>query len=253
MEFGFKKVSEINANNSNVAGNYGKFGLNEATLSKFDYVAYGGKDPNVQQDALDVSFKVGEKDFNHRIFPARVFGNTDVNSASYKEELAKSQDQVISSISQIVEAIVPSATIEQALAATKPSSFKDYVELMARLIKGVANWDKKPLHLFLNWQAKPSENQQKTYLEVPRQNILKFNNSIYVTSKLEGTWTEDRTDDKLVYKNASGEKHPISRDKWFMTQTAYAKRIDLTSNTTGQSTSGEFSDAATPVEEREDW
>ena len=41
MEFGFKKVSEINANNSNVAGNYGKFGLNEATLSKFDYVAYG--------------------------------------------------------------------------------------------------------------------------------------------------------------------------------------------------------------------
>ena len=249
MEFGFTKVSDINANN-NTGGNYGKFGLNEATLVKFDYVAHGGKDPNVQQDALDVTFKVGEKDFNHRIFPARVFGNTDVNSDAYKEELKASQKQVVLAISQIVEALVPPAQIEQALAATKPASFKDYVELMSRLIKGVPSWNTKSLHLFLNWQGKPGEGQQKTFLEVPRQTILKFNNSIYVTAKLDGTWDEDKTDGKLVYKNASGVKHPINRDKWFMEKTKFANRIDLTSNTTGNAPDNEFS---TPVEEKEDW
>ena len=250
MEFGFKKVSDINANNSNVGGNYGKFGLNEATLVKFDYVAHGGKDPNVQQDALDVTFKVGEKEFNHRIFPARVFGNTDVNSDAYKEELKKSQEKLITAVSQIVESIVRATTVEQALTAAKPTSFKDYVEVMSRVIRNTPNWTSKPLHLFLNWQNKPSESQQKAYLEVPRQNILQFNNSIYITSKLEGTWTEDKTDGKLVYKNASGDKHPISRDKWFMEKTNYANRVDLTSNTTGHTPSDEFS---TPVEEKEEW
>lgn len=223
MNFEFKSIND--APESTGGGSYGKFGMNTATLTKFEYTDAGGSG-GAAQDALLVTFKVGEADFNYRIFPPKVFGNMDVNSEEYKTALKKAEGQVSTAISQITEAIVDNNLIVQTLQASKPTTFKDFVLVMERLIKNTANWDKKELDLFLNWQAKPGTNQNKTFLEVPRQTILNFSNSIFVTSKQAGPWTEDTTDGKLVYRNSQGDLHPIKRDKWFMSQN-YAKRVDL--------------------------
>lgn len=222
MNFEFKSINDVAPS---TGGAYGRFGKNDATLTKFEYTDAGGAS-GASQDALLVTFKVGEADFNYRIFPPKVFGSMDVNSEEYKAALKKAEDQVSTAISQITEAIVDPSLIISTLNASKPNSFKDYVQVMERLIKNTANWDKKELDLFLNWQKTPGTNQNKTFLEVPRQTILNYSNSIFVTAKKSGTWTEDTTDGKLLYKNESGEIHPIKRDKWFMSQN-YAKRVDL--------------------------
>ena len=222
MNFEFKSIKDAP---ESTGGAYGRFGKNDAILTKFEYTDAGGAS-GASQDALLVTFKVGEADFNYRIFPPKVFGSMDANSEEYRTALKKAEDQVSTAISQITESIVDANLIVSTLQSTKPTTFKDYVQTMERLIKNTANWDKKELDLFLNWQGKPGTNQNKTFLEVPRQTILNFSNSIFVTAKQPGTWTEDTDGGKLVYKNEAGAQHPIKRDAWFMKQN-YAKRVDL--------------------------
>ena len=241
MNFEFKSINDAPVS---TGGAYGRFGKNDAVLTKFEYTDAGGAS-GATQDALLVTFKVGEADFNYRIFPPKVFGSMDVNSEEYKVALKKAEDQVSTAISQITESIVDNNLIVQAMQASKPSTFKEYVQVMERLIKNTANWDKKELDLFLNWQKAPGTNQNKTFLEVPRQTILNFSNSIFVTAKQAGTWTEDNTDGKLVYRNAEGNLHPIKRDKWFMSQN-YAKRVDLEKDNAP-------TEGATNSQVKEDW
>lgn len=241
MNFEFKSIKDAP---ESTGGSYGRFGLNAATLSKFEYTDAGGAG-GATQDALLVTFKVGEADFNYRIFPPKVYGTLDPNSEEYKVALKKAEGQVSTAISQITESIVDNTLIAQAVQAAKPTTFKDFVQVMERLIKNTANWDKKELDLFLNWQAKPGTNQNKTFLEVPRQTILNFSNSIFVTSKQAGSWTEDRTEGKLVYRNTEGNLHPIKRDKWFMGQN-YAKRVDLEKENAP-------TEESTSAQPKEDW
>ena len=221
MDFNFKSINDVQASNSNAGGNYGRFGMNTAKLEKFEYVNAN------ESEALQLTFKVGDAEYNHRIFPAKVFNQTlSPGTEEYITALGRAQEQMQVAVSQVVEAIVNKDLIVNALGAAKPTTFKGYIEVMERLVKNTANWNTKELDLFLNWQRAPGANQNKTFLEVPRQLILNFRNSIFVTAKQPGTWTESREGDKLVYKNESGVIHPIQRDAWFMKQN-YAKRIDL--------------------------
>lgn len=242
MDFNFKSINDVQASNSNAGGgNYGKFGMNTAKLEKFEYVDTNGS------EALQLTFKVGDADYNHRIFPAKVFDQSlSPGTEEYNKALSRSQEQMQVAVSQVVEAIVNKEVIVNALNAAKPTTFKEYIQVMERLVKNTANWNTKELDLFLNWQRTPGANQNKTFLEVPRQLILNFRNSIFVTAKQPGTWTEDRGGDKLTYKNERGETHPIQRDAWFMKQN-YAKRVDLEKDNAPE-TGGN-----NPQEEKVDW
>lgn len=224
MDYGYKKVSDINTNNE--GGNYGKFGINEATLASFEYTNEAGSG-GTSGEAVDIKFKVGEKDFLWRVFPPKTFSTADPSTEEYKKSQKQAEDQFVLALSQLTEAFVNPTTIQGALLASKPTNFKDYIELMGRLIKNTPNWNQKQLDLFLQWQSKPGANQTKTYLEVPRVYNLKFGNEIYVTAKQEGNYTKDASAENLVYKNESGEKHPITRTKWWVENSANAKRINL--------------------------
>lgn len=244
MNYKFKNVSDMGTSNS--GGNYGRFGLNEATLTRFEYNGQGGSSSNPNQDVLDVTFRVGEKDFMYRIFPPKAW-STDENSEQYKKELEMSEETTSTAIFQIVQAIVPASTVEQSINTANPASFKDFIQLMERLVKAIPNWNTKPLHLFLHWQATPSEGQQKTYLEVPKVSTLKFGNAVFVVAKQEGEWSEVKDEKGLRYKKGE-ETHPISRSKWFVESSKNANRIDMSQSSPSDPTSSTFTE-----ETKEDW
>lgn len=229
MNFEFKSINDLEQASGS---SYGKFGKNDAKLIKFEYTSQGGSN-GATQDALLVTFKVEDGEYNYRVFPAKVgnWVNQDPNSEEYKKALQESQNQVQIAISQIVEAIVDRTTIQNTIVASKPTTFEQYVKLMERLIKAVPGWNNKELDLFLHWQSKLSPNQTKTYLEVPRQTDLKFGNSIFVTSKQPGVWSEFIEQGVLMYKDSSGNTHPFKRNKWYMEKSKFANRIVVEENT----------------------
>ena len=223
MNFEFKSINDLEQASGS---SYGKFGKNDAKLIKFEYTSQGGSN-GATQDALLVTFKVEDGEYNYRVFPAKVGNwiNQDPNSEEYKKALQESQNQVQIAISQIVESIVDRTTIQNAIVAAKPTTFEQYVKLMERLIKAVPGWNNKELDLFLHWQSKLSPNQTRTYLEVPRQTDLKFGNSVFVTSKQPGVWNEVIEQGVLMYKDNSGNIHPFKRNKWYMEKSKFANRI----------------------------
>lgn len=229
MNFEFKSINDLEQASGS---SYGKFGKNDAKLIKFEYTSQGGSN-GATQDALLVTFKVEDGEYNYRVFPAKVGNwiNQDPNSEEYKKALQESQNQVQIAISQIVESIVDRTIIQHAIATSKPTTFEQYVKLMERLIKAVPNWNNKELDLFLHWQSKLSPNQTRTYLEVPRQTDLKFGNSVFVTSKQPGVWNEVIEQGVLMYKDNAGNTHPFKRNKWYMEKSKFANRIVVEENT----------------------
>lgn len=223
MNFEFKSINDLEQASGS---SYGKFGKNDAKLVKFEYTSQGGSN-GATQEALLVTFKVKDGEYNYRVFPAKVGNwiNQDPNSEEYKKALQESQNQVQIAISQIVESIADRTTIQNAIVAAKPTTFEQYVKLMERLIKAVLGWNNKELDLFLHWQSKLSPNQTRTYLEVPRQTDLKFGNSVFVTSKQPGVWNEVIEQGVLMYKDNSGNIHPFKRNKWYMEKSKFANRI----------------------------
>lgn len=241
MNFEFKSINDLEQASGS---SYGKFGKNDAKLIKFEYTSQGGSN-GATQDALLVTFKVEDGEYNYRVFPAKVGNwiNQDPNSEEYKKALQESQNQVQIAISQIVESIVDRTTIQNAIVAAKPTTFEQYVKLMERLIKAVPGWNNKELDLFLHWQSKLSPNQTRTYLEVPRQTDLKFGNSVFVTSKQPGVWNEVIEQGVLMYKDNSGNIHPFKRNKWYMEKSKFANRIVV--EETAQATTNSVSEDPT--------
>ena len=118
------------------------------------------------------------------------------------------------------------------------NSFKNYAEILQRLVQGTPNWQKQPVDVFLQYQWKPSGDNDKTYLELPKN----VKQGIFITKSLGEGFTEDRTATHLRYVTAEGLAHPFKRGEWFL-NSAYAKQTDLSGGSdaaqTTMSTSGE--------------
>ncbi len=137
----------------------GKFGLNTgAFVTKFEYNPNAGSDGSAG-DAIDLTIQIGEREYRHRFFPiSKVFKDgseiTDTNSQEYKDGIAKETSQLNAMLTDIVKVFVDEETLKTAL-ATPISSFKNYAEILQRLVQSVPNWQKVPVDVFLQYQWKP--------------------------------------------------------------------------------------------------
>lgn len=209
--YGFSNTEELVSNNA------GTFGLNTgAKLVKFEFNPNAGKD-GVAQDALDIVFKIEEREFNHRLFPLQKFQDED-------DETFKKRAKVFSGcVVDIVKCFVPQDTIKTALSAPM-ADFKQFAETVVRLVKSNTNWDKTPLDLFLQYQWQIRNGSERTFLEVPRYGAS-YHGVYVVPSKGPGfKRVEDST--SLKYVNAAGEEHPFKRSEWFMNSN-FAKLQEL--------------------------
>lgn len=207
----------------------GRFGLNTgAFVTKFEYNPNAGSD-GAAGDAIDFTVQIGEREYRHRFFPiTKVFGKdgeiTDTKSEEYKEGLAKETSQLNAMLTDIVKVFVDEQTLKTAL-ATPISSFKSYAEILQRLVQSVPNWQKVPVDVFLQYQWKPSGDNDKTYLELPKN----VKHGLFITKSLGDGFKEERTSTHLRYVNEQGIQHPFKRGEWFL-GSAFANQTDLSNN-----------------------
>ena len=209
----------------------GKFGLNTgAFITKFEFNSNAGKD-GAAGDAIDLTVQVGEREYRHRFFPiTKVFAKeggeiTDVSSDAYKEALKKELDQFNAVIADVVACFIPREDLKAALATPIPT-FKDYANIVTRLVQSTPNWQKKPVDVFLQYQWAPSGDNDKTYLELPK-NVK--HGSFIVASEGVG-FKEVKTPTSLKYVKEDGTEHTFKRGEWFL-ESAFANQVNLTGGT----------------------
>ena len=207
----------------------GKFGLNTgAFITKFELNENAGKD-GAAADAIDFTVQVGEREFRHRFFPiSKVFAKgggeiTDTNSEEYKKAMASEVAQFNAVISDIVKVFVSEENLKLALQVPIPT-FKDFAKIVTRLVQATPNWQKKPVDVFLQYQWAPSGDNDKTYLELPK-NVKQ--GVFIVPSEGEG-FKEERTSTHLKYVKDDGTEHPFKRGEWFV-NSAFANQTNLAS------------------------
>ena len=207
----------------------GKFGLNSgAFVTKFEYNANAGKD-GAAGDAIDFTVQVGEREYRNRLFPvSKVYKDnneiTDTASEEYKVAFAKEMELFSAYVSDIVKCFVPVEDLKTAL-ATPIASFKDYAQIVTGLVQRSPNWNKKPVDVFLQYQYTPSGDNDRTYLELPKN--VKHGAFIVPT---EGSVTEVKTDSSLTYVKEDGTNHSFKRGQWYL-ESAFANVINLTAPT----------------------
>ena len=221
MNYGYQETDEL------VGKQGGKFGLNTGVnITKFEYNANAGSD-GAAQDAIDLTVQVGEREYRHRFFPitkawAKEGGEiTDKNSPEYKDSINKQVALLNGTLTDIVKCFVGEEALKAAL-ASPITSFKSYAEILQRLVQSVPKWQEVPVDVFLQYQWKPSGENDKTYLELPKD----VKQGTFICKSLGSGFKEDRTETHLRYTKEDGTVHTFKRTEWFV-KSAYANQTNL--------------------------
>jgi len=220
-----------------------KFGLNNATLVKFEFNPNGGKNSAVQ-DRLDIVFNVQGTEVNCHKFP--INGTYAKNPATGNQELVKVEDiqnnggtthwaynslmedltQFNAVITHIMTKFVPLDSWKNVYSQTPIQSFQDLCNRASTLLKSVPNWNTQPLHLMAQYQYSIKGTNTMTYLEIPSN--MKQGRWLENATVMQGTFKTSLNEDlmnnenandsdiALKYINENGVEHSFTRTKWFM-------------------------------------
>jgi hypothetical protein len=111
---------------------------------------------------------------------------------------------------EYVTPLVDNTKLKSAL-NTPIASFKNFVQILEKLVKDTPNWDKIPLDIFLVYQWSIKGDNTRTFLELPKNT----KHGSFITKTTTTDFTEVKTSG-LKYVNEKGEIHPFKRSKWFM-------------------------------------
>lgn len=200
----------------------GNFGV--AKLTKFEWTPNGGKD-GAEQEALDIVFEVNGTEKSYRKFP--------ISRAYYKEEgsdtqletedpkhpaFIEAQKELSAALVHIIGCFVEKEDIRTAL-SQRISSFKDYCRVLQGLLPN--DFSTKPLDIFFHWQWQIKGDNNKTYLELPK-NMKQGRWLAAAVAPAGGQWEEQRkanastSETALRYVDSEGNVHPFTRTGWFM-------------------------------------
>ena len=218
MSYGYTDSSEVGPGKQG-----GKFGLNSGLVSKFEFNANAGAG-GAAGEAIDFTVQIGEKEFMQRFFPvSKVYADkggaelTDPTTDEYKAAHKKAVALFSATLTDIAKVFVSEEDLKQAL-ATPIATFRDYAMILERLVKSNPSWNKIPVDVFLEYQWKPSGENTRTFLTLPK-NVKQ--GSYVVKSNPGVVYTEDRTSTHLRYATAEGVQHTFKRGEWYV-GSAYA-------------------------------
>lgn len=231
------------------------FGLNAGNcfLIKFEWIPNGGKD-GAEQEALDIVFTINGTEKSYRKFPVtKAFDKnqneiTDPNAPEMKE--AMSDFNAV--ITHILHCYVDIESIK-AVMAVPITSFKQFCQIAMSILP--KTYKEIPLDIFLQWGWQISTNGDKTYLEIP--NKMKYGRFLApAQAPINGSnWEEKRvenptnsTREALWYEDSAGNKHPFTKNGWFMRSSfaSQQRTYDSASSSSSANTSTSTSQTVPP-------
>ena len=215
----------------NVKVNPFKFGLNqEVFLTKFDWIPNGGSEGK-EQEALDIKFSINGVEKSYRMFPVvKAFGRngeeiTDPDDPIFRDAAMDFNARMV----HILHCYYEDRNIVKQALSRGFKDFKEYCKVAAALLP--KNFNKIPLDIFLQYQWQIDDEQDKTYLDIPKK--MKYGR--WLCPAQEGTWKEQRvaspTEDMqkalwyikigengepLLDKEGHQIEHPFTKNGWFM-------------------------------------
>lgn len=196
----------------------GKFGLNTGVISKLEFLSTAGKD-NGPGNAVDIWFLLGEREYRRRIYETtgQLFGKKDVRlnpgEEGYDDLYRVDMTQKMAVINHALKAVGVTQEAISKVLASGATDFTDWCNKVLSLVP--AGFQNKPVDAFLEYQWEIAEDQDKTYVELPKN----MKGGAFLKSSVipvGGTWTEVRNDKGLHYVDSAGNIHPFDRDIAFM-------------------------------------
>jgi len=220
--YGFQESAEVGPGKEG-----GKFGLNQGVVTKFEYNPLSGAGKTAG-DAIDITVQIGEKEFMKRFFPVgKVYAKkgggelTDVTSDAYKAAHKEAMDLFNATLTDIVLTFVEKADLMAAL-AHPIADFKAYASLLQRLVQSSPAFiAKAPVDIFLEYQSKPSGENTRTFLQLPKD----VKHGQWICRHQGPGFVEDKATTHIRY-NLGEVVHPFKRGEWYMGST-FAKVINL--------------------------
>ena len=203
------------------------FGLNAGNvrLAKFEHTMTGGKD-GAELEAMEILFTVKGKERGYRKFPVtRAYVKDPQNPTGPNLEvtdpthpaIAAAKQEMSSAILHIVGCFVPKAEIQAAL-AVNIQSFKHFCTILQDLMP--KDFSVIPLDGFGVWQWQIGGEAKVTYLEFPKN--MKHGRWLAKAVTPVKEWVKQQnpgastSEVALRYVDADGNKHPFTRNGWFM-------------------------------------
>lgn len=184
-------------------GNYGKFGLNQnCFFTKFEFNPNAGAN-GASMDAVDFSIKIEEKEFMKRIFDVdsnrSIYGTNgqllNPGDPGFDEAVEKARKQVSAVVIHAVKSLGVTQNQINAAFVNPVNSFREWAIKLISLLPG--DYTKRPVDVFLQYQWKISEGQNKTYLEIPKN----LKDGKFLCPAIPGVFKEVRNTSGLYYYN----------------------------------------------------
>lgn len=194
----------------------GKFGLNSpAFCTKMELNKNAGKDGSLA-DAIDITIQIVDREYNQRIYPVtRVYNKAGdemkPEDAGYVAAYNAEWSQKNAVLIHLLKCYRTEEEIKTALNVPL-SSFVDFAEVICGLLP--TNSKEIPLDVFLEWQWTINDNQDRTFLQLPKN--MKGGYFIVKQQVANGAWKEIRTEKGLKYMDANNAEHPFMRDANYM-------------------------------------
>ena len=205
----------------------GKFGLNNANITKFEYNPNAGKDESAA-DAIDITVAIGDKEYRTRIYDITgdLFkGDNKIaeGEPGYIELYNAEKKQREAVIVHTVKAFgTTEDQIKAALQNGNVTDFKSWAIAMCST-KG-AGFEAKPVDVFLEYQWTIQEGNERTYLQLPKN--MKGGRFLAPGVAPAGAWEKVSDADGLRYVDAAKNEHPFNRSKNYMESNKAMQQIE---------------------------